>query len=345
MLRDALEARLARLWWTRPTAAAARLLLPLSLLYRGAWQLAQRRTAPGQHSRVPVLVVGNLVVGGAGKTPTVIALVDALRARGRHPGVVSRGYGRRDDALRHVQRDSAARDVGDEPLLIHRRTGAPVVVARARAAAVDALVQAHPEVDVVIADDGLQHAALRRDAELLVFDERGAGNGLLLPAGPLRQPLPVQLAAHVRVLYTGGAASTPLPGRVARRGVSRAVPLQSWQHDDHGAALPLAALAGRPLRAVAGMAAPAKFFDALRAAGLAFDAHALPDHHPFETLPWPADTADVLLTEKDANKLPAAGTGTTRVWVVPLDFALPDALVDDLLALLPPSSAAAVHRT
>jgi tetraacyldisaccharide 4'-kinase len=343
--RGWLEARLTRLWWRQRPSAAARLAWPLSMLYLGAWRLARCRRVPGQRSAVPVLVVGNLVVGGAGKTPTVIALVEALRARGRHPGVVSRGHGRQGDGVRRVRAGDPPCEVGDEPLLIARLTGVPVFVGRRRADAVDAVAQAHPEVDVVISDDGLQHAALRRQAELLVFDERGQGNGLLLPAGPLRQPMPAVLPPWTRVLYTAGVPSTALPGAQARRAVSRVLPLQAWQQGRTDAEQPLRSLAGRPLLAAAGMAAPAKFFAALRAAGLAPGELPLPDHHPYTTLPWPEHTPDVLVTEKDAVKLPPACEHGTRVWVVPLDFALPDALVDDLLALLPPSSAAAVHRT
>lgn len=341
MLRGWLEARLSRLWWRQtPSTFSLVVLWPVSMLYFGAWLLARRRRVRGQHSQVPVLVVGNLVVGGAGKTPTVIALVEALRQRGRRPGVVSRGHGRRGDRVHELRPGDAASEVGDEPLLIARRTGAPVVVGRRRGDAVDALVQAHPEVDVILSDDGLQHAALHRSAELLVFDERGEGNGLLLPAGPLRQPMPAVLPPWMRVLYTAGSPSTVLPGAQARRGVSRALPLQAWLDGTPDAAQPLSALAARPLLAAAGMAAPGKFFASLRAAGLAPRELPLPDHHPFTTLPWPAGTPDVLVTEKDAVKLTPAATVGTRVWVVPLDFALPDALVDDLLALLTPSPSA-----
>ena len=285
--------------------------------------------------QVPVLVVGNLVVGGAGKTPTVIALVQALQEAGRQPGVISRGHGRRLGELRQVTASDAAADVGDEPLLIHRRTHVPVWVGHDRTAAARALCARHPEVDVLIADDGLQHHALARQAELVVFDERGAGNGLLLPAGPLREALPTQLPPRRRVLYTAGQASTPLPGSLAQRRIATAWPLLAWHANDEARAVPLQQLLGRPLAAAAGIAFPEKFFGMLEAAGLSIQRRlSLPDHHRFDSLPWPADTTDVMVTEKDAVKLSPIRVGAVRVWVVPLDLLVPVALIAELTALL-----------
>ena len=328
------EALLARHWWQPRRSALAQALRPLSWLY-GALAARRQRALRPQKLPVPVIVVGNLVVGGAGKTPTVIALVQALAAAGRRPGVVSRGYGRGGDGVRAVAGGDTAHAVGDEPLVIRRRTGAPVWVGRDRVAAARALCAAHPEVDVIVSDDGLQHRALARDAELVVFDERGAGNGLLLPAGPLREPLPRQLPPRLRVVYTGGAASTALPGTPAQRRLAGAWPLAAWLVGDAGAAQPLAALRGRRLRAVAGLAAPEKFFAMLEAAGLAIERQPLPDHHDYAALPWPAGTADVVTTEKDAVKIDPARIGATRVWVLPLDLALPPALVGELVSWLP----------
>jgi tetraacyldisaccharide 4'-kinase len=251
--------------------------------------------------------------------------------------VVSRGYGRKngtDVAL--VAAASSAAEVGDEPLLIHRRTGVPVCVGRDRVSALHTLCTQHPRVDLVISDDGLQHAALRRVAELWVFDDRGIGNGRLLPAGPLRAPLPRQVPASARVLYTGALASTPLPGAMAQRGLSRALPLAAWWAGDTRTAVALDSLRRDGLRALAGIAAPEKFFTMLEAHGLRFVRIEMPDHATYASLPWPAGAADVLVTEKDAVKLdPQRVATTTRVWVVPLDFVLPRGLVDDLAALLP----------
>jgi tetraacyldisaccharide 4'-kinase len=214
----ALEELFRRIWWTPRPGAASRLLQPLAALYGVLQRRHARRSAPAAALAVPVLVVGNVVVGGAGKTPTVIAVVAWLARCGHRPGIVSRGHGRAGSGPRLVVPADSPCDVGDEPLLLTRRSGVPMVVGRDRVAAARLLLEAHPDVDVIVADDGLQHHALPRRAELLVFDERGAGNGLLLPAGPLREPLPRQLAAGRHLLYTAGAASTPLPGAFSAPG-------------------------------------------------------------------------------------------------------------------------------
>lgn len=303
----------------------ARLYAALAWLNRWAWRWRQPWRAP-----CPVLVVGNLVVGGAGKTPTVIALVQALRQRGWRPGVVSRGHGRRSRGVVLAAPGVGATTLGDEPWLIARHTGVPVAVAARRADAAQALLSAHPAVDLLIADDGLQHAALARDAELWVFDERGAGNGALLPAGPLRQPLPATVPATVNVLYNARSATTALPGLLAVRALAGAVPLADWHQGAAMQAGALAALRGRAVLALAGIAAPERFFGMLRAEGLTLTALPLPDHADLSTPPWPAGTPTVLCTEKDAAKLDPAACGATRVWVVGLDFRLPPELIADL---------------
>ena len=336
-LRARVGAVLERCWWRPAPDALAWGLWPLSQGYRVLLALHQRRALSPATLRAPVLVVGNLVVGGAGKTPTVIAIVQALQAAGHHPGVISRGHGREGREALAVYDTATVAAVGDEPLLIRRRCGVPVWVGRRRAEVALALCAAHPEVDVLVADDGLQHRALARQAELVVFDERGTGNGLLLPAGPLRQPLPSADLAMRRVLYTAGTASTRLHGVMATRRLTAAWPLAAWQRGDASLAVPLPHLQGRPLLAAAGMAAPEKFFAMLCAAGLKIDRLPLPDHHPYTTLPWPADKADVVVTEKDAVKLQPTAMGSTRVWVVPLDLQLPAGLVEELSALLFPS--------
>jgi len=286
---------LQRAWLTR--GALARLLWPLSQVY-GAIAALRRALYRGgllatHRMRVPVIVVGNVIAGGAGKTPVVIALVEHLRARGLAAGVISRGYGRRTDDCREVHADSDVRDVGDEPALIRRRTGAPVFVARRRAEAARALLDAHPGTQVLVSDDGLQHLALARDIEVCVFDDRGIGNGWLLPAGPLREPWPRPCDL---VLHTGERPA--FAGHTAPRALA-----------DHalasdGTRVPLAALAGEPLHALAGIAQPTRFFDMLRARGLTLAAcTALPDHHDFEAWTPPADGHRLLCTEKDAPKL------------------------------------------
>ncbi|CAM3666749.1 tetraacyldisaccharide 4'-kinase [Roseateles saccharophilus] len=306
-----------------PLSAA---LLPLSWLYHGLLALRGLAYRAGLKRSgslpVPVIVVGNWIVGGAGKTPTTLALLELLRARGLRAGVVSRGYGRADTDVRIAGPGGRAQELGDEPLLIHRRAGVPVAVGADRVAAARALLAAHPELDLLVSDDGLQHWRLPRELSLLVFDDRGLGNGRLLPAGPLRQP-PAPLAADELVIYNAARPSTALPGFVAERRLAGAVPLAGWWAGERADMATLLALSGRAgLLACAGLARPQRFFDMLAGLGLAFEPLPLADHADFGTLPWPADAAGVLLTEKDAVKLPPERAGGAPVWVVTLDFAL-----------------------
>lgn len=330
--------RLQQAWLTR--GALARALLPLAAVFgaltalrRGLYRIGWLRS---HATPAPVIVVGNLIVGGAGKTPTVIAIVSALSRRGYTPGIVSRGYGAQFDGLLDVAPDLPAARCGDEPLLMHLRTGAPVIVGRDRVAAARHLLRQHPAVDVVVSDDGLQHLALARDAQVLVFDERGAGNGWLLPAGPLRESLPRSLPPRTLVLYNAARATTPLPGAITRRSLAGAVTLRDWWQGLPATAATLEALRGHRVLAAAGLARPQRFFEMLRDAGLTITPLPLPDHHDYAALPWPADTTDVIVTEKDAIKLRAERVGATRVWVAPLDFAFDAAFESALIALLPP---------
>ncbi|MBS0426890.1 MAG: tetraacyldisaccharide 4'-kinase [Proteobacteria bacterium] len=288
---------LQRAWLHRGLLAC--LLWPLSLVYRAVYalrRLAYRRGWKAENGvDVPVVVVGNVVAGGAGKTPVVMAVVRHLQARGLVVGVVSRGHGRRTQDGREVHADSDPRDVGDEPLLVHRTTGAPVVVDRDRVAAARRLLAAHPEVRLIVSDDGLQHLALRRDVEICVFDDRGTGNRWLLPAGPLREPWP---RACDLVLHTGEHPA--FGGFTARRALADHAVAQD------GRRVPLAELAGRPnVIALAGIAHPQRFFDMLRARGVApAQCIALPDHYDFDS--WsrpPGGPFSLICTEKDAAKL------------------------------------------
>lgn len=333
-----LSQRLQRAWLRR--GLLAYLLAPVSVVFcllvhtrRGLYRAGVFRS---QRLPVPLVIVGNLVVGGAGKTPTVLALVQRLRAAGWRPGVISRGHGRRGDGILDVQPDTAAADCGDEPLLLRLRAAVPVVVGRDRWAAGMELLRRHPQVDVIVCDDGLQHLRLARDVQVLVFDERGAGNGWLLPAGPLREPLPPRIPPRSLVLYNAAAPSTALPGTAGRRLLTGATSLADWWDGVPTSGPALRALAGKPLLAVAGIAQPTRFFCMLGDAGLTVDILALPDHHDYATLPWPPDTPDVVLTEKDAVKLRHADTGATRVWVATLDFVTPPEFDRALLDLLPP---------
>lgn len=328
---------LQQAWLTRGPLAC--LLLPLSALFAVGVALRRWLHARGlprtETLPVPVVVVGNVIVGGAGKTPTVAALVELLQRTGRRPGVIARGYGRRDaDDLLEVLPDTPPAIGGDEPLLLRLRLAVPVVVGRDRVAAARELLRRHPEVDILVSDDGLQHLRLPRSLQLVVFDERGAGNGWLLPAGPLREPLPKRLPAHTRVLYNASRATTHLPGRTVQRRLRGVVALADWWAGQPASAAALQALSARPLIAAAGLAHPRRFFDMLRAAGLAITPLPLPDHFDYATLPWPANAQDVVVTEKDAVKLRPEHVGPARVWVAPLDFAFGDDFERELLALL-----------
>jgi tetraacyldisaccharide 4'-kinase len=338
---SALAATLTRAWLRRGPLACA--LWPASLLFgalsavrrllfRAGW-LASHRLP------VPVVVVGNIFIGGTGKTPLTIWLVQALQQAGMRPGVISRGHGGDggDGAtVRAVTADSTAQQVGDEPLLIAQRTGCPVVVGRDRAAAGRALLAAHPDTDIVLTDDGLQHYALQRDVEIILFDGRGAGNGWLLPAGPLREPpsrrrdVTVVNAPELTPALAR-AVGDPAPFRM------RLVGEVAEQLCDRARKVPLASLAqpGLRLAAAAGIGNPARFFGMLRAAGLACTELPLPDHHDFRDRPFDGVAADVILmTEKDAVKCAQIDElkDDPRLWVVPvsarIDVALAGLIVE-----------------
>jgi len=314
-LRARLEGALTAAWLTRGPLACA--LWPLSLIYRVL--LALRGLAPITVERlpVPVIVIGNVVAGGAGKTPTTLAVARYLQARGWRPGILSRGYGRDDDEVRLVASDDDPRAVGDEPLLLAQASGLPVAVGRVRAQAGRALLAAQPDIDVLICDDGLQHRRLACDVTLCVFDARGLGNGWLLPAGPLREPWPRPVDL---VLGTEGAADVPLPPGTPAFAAQRCLADAVRRAD--GAQTLLTDLRGQPLVALAGIARPQAFFDMLRAAGLTLvQTLALPDHDDLENAAQALDACVTLIcTEKDAVKL---WRWRPDAWAVPLALDVP----------------------
>lgn len=289
---------LARIWRSRGPAAWA--LWPLSLAYGALVALRRRlyrlRVLRSEHPGPPVIVVGNVIAGGAGKTPVVIALVRHLQAQGWQPGVISRGYGRSTHDCRAVLPDSPALEVGDEPALIARATHAPVFVALRRITAARALLAAHPGTNVLVCDDGLQHLALARDLEICVFNSDGVGNGFLLPAGPLREPWPrpVDWVLHAGTRPAGRNPSFALQRRLAPHALRA-----------DGRQVPLASLREGPVHAVAAVARPEEFFAMLRAQGLPLAcAEALPDHYDFNSWKRFTDKHFTLIcTEKDAVKL------------------------------------------
>ena len=329
--------RLLELWYGESPGASA--LQPLSWLY-GASVAVRRKAyelgwAKSHDVGRPVIVVGNLTVGGTGKTPLTIWLAKHLRERGYAVGLVSRGYGRERGGLRTVAADSSWQDVGDEPLILHRRSGCMTLVASDRVAGAKALIERGAKV--VLADDGLQHLRMKRDCEIVVVDgARGLGNGRMLPAGPLRESGSRAGAADALVV-NGGVEGEPVRGvpQTLAAAVLR-MRLQAGQaRQVIGAApaQPLEAFRGRPVHAVAGIGNPQRFFADLRARGLELIEHPFPDHHALSAADLDfGDGLAVLMTEKDAVKCrEAAGP---RQWYVPVEAHFSEADSHRLLGLV-----------
>ncbi len=323
--------RLSAAWYAPRLTAVSALLLPLSLAFRGL--VAARRALyrlgalPREGVGVPVVVVGNVTAGGAGKTPLVIALVQALAAKGRHPGMVSRGYGGTTSSPRGVKASDDPAVVGDEPLLL-AATGYPIWVGRDRVATARGLCAAHPECDVIVSDDGLQHYRLLREVEIAVVDDlRGVGNGLLLPAGPLREPASrlAEVDAVVRLV------GSPQPWRGNVRDTTmyhQPVRLRSLT-DPSRVADPGTWPAGT-VHALAGTGHPQRFFDTLRGMGIDATPHAFPDHHVFA----PGDlefagASAILMTAKDAVK--CTRFADARCFALDIRAVIDPALVDHVL--------------
>ncbi len=310
--------RLPRIWYSRNGLSQA--LRPLSWLFCGLVNLRRLlyrlRILPSRRLPVPVIVVGNLTVGGTGKTPLVIAIARLLREHGYRPGIVSRGYGGRARRWpQQVRPDSDPVMVGDEPILIARQTGCPMAVGPERAEAGEALLR-HHDCDILLCDDGLQHYALRRDLEILVIDgERRFGNGLCLPAGPLREPVRRRETVDFLICNGTSAHSGELPMRyrigdlVNLADPTRRVPLSDWQ--------------GRPVHGVAGIGHPARFFETLERAGLQVTRHPFADHHPYTAADLHfGDDRPVVMTEKDAVK--CQRFARANLWYLPIEAQLPD---------------------
>ena len=310
-------------------------LLPKALetIYAGATHLRRRAYAAGllraRRMPVPVVVVGNIAVGGTGKTPVTIALVERLRTEGWNPGVASRGYGRSDEAsARWVEHDTDPAEGGDEPVLIAHRTGTRVRVDRNRVAAAKALVEAG--CDIVVCDDGLQHYRLARDVEIEVIDgRRRYGNGRLLPAGPLREPPERAAQCDFRVVNGGGSGEVEAGfGEWLMR--LRAGDVQPMQG---GRPRRLASFAGQRVHAVAGIGHPERFFAMLRANDIAVVPHAFADHHRYTAADFHfGSDLPVLMTEKDAVKCMVLAS--PQFYSVPVRAELPEAFWVALLEKL-----------
>lgn len=315
--------------WQRVTPLTLA-LYPLSLVFRAATALRRAAYARGwartERIDVPVVIVGNVTVGGTGKTPLVLWLAAFLRQQGFEPGIVSRGHGTQDHAPRAVPPNGDPVRYGDEPVLLALRSGAPVWIGRDRVAAARALRAAHPASNVIVSDDGLQHYRLARDVEIAVVDGmRGLGNRQLLPAGPLREPQSRLLEVDAIVMNSVTAVSDRashtfamhLEGRQFRN-------LLNPEHTvgaEHFQRL--------RVRAIAGIGNPARFFSHLSRLGLSFAATPFPDHHAYSEgdIAWPEAEA-IVMTEKDAVK--CAAFGSEKIWVLPVD-AVPDPGLGELI--------------
>lgn len=320
--------------WRRRGLAAC-LLFPFSLVFR---MLVSIRRSAYRHGwvrserlSVPVVVIGNITVGGSGKTPLVIYLAKALRERGRRPGVIASGFRGNAGAPTAVDPHGDPACFGDEALVLAKHCGCPVFVGRDRAAAGRAMLAQHPACDVILADDGLQHYRLERDIELAVFDARGVMNGWFLPSGPLREPV-ARLAA-VDAVILNGCAVPPAPTFAGPVFSMRLEGSEFRSLADPSRTCCAADLAGRRLHAVAGIGSPGRFFDQLRGLGLDFAEHPFPDHHAYapEDLDFAGDA--ILTTEKDAVKLAALNLATP-VWVLPVSAFLTPDLVSFVLEKL-----------
>lgn len=318
-----IETWLTSIWLTRGWRST--LLLPLAWLYRALVQsrrwLYRVGLFPSESVNATVIVVGNLVAGGGGKTPLTMTIVAHLQQCGYRVGIVSRGHGRSLDDVQEVETQSQVQDVGDEPLMMKRRCQVPVFVARRRAEAAKALLATYPDTQIVVCDDGLQHYALARDIEICALDARGLGNGRLLPAGPLREPWP---RAVDLLIHTGQ--------RSMAEGYGSGRVLATYGVNASGAVTPLHELPSRSVNAVAAIAQPQAFFDMLKAQGLSIgQTFTLPDHANFANWTPPSGETPLLCTEKDAIKLWARYPQTLAV---PLEFTPEAAFMTALEALL-----------
>lgn len=314
------------------------LLFPLSLVFRAAVALrrALYRFGPFKpvRMRVPVVIVGNLTVGGTGKTPLVMWLVGLLRARGMRPGIVSRGYGGRQRAPMAVTATSAAADCGDEAVMLAQCCNVPVWVGRDRVATARALLNAAPECDVILSDDGLQHYRLARDVEIVVVDgRRGAGNGLMLPAGPLREPTTRLKTVDAIVVNVSESATVGLKAITPAAYAMSLAGSEFYNLLNPGHRAGAQHFRGRRVHALAGIGRPERFFHHLRRLGIDFTAHPFPDHHAFTAAEVAfADAECILMTEKDAVKCRAFAN--EKHWVLPVAAELDPAFGETVLGKL-----------
>ena len=321
-MRNYIARRLPQAWYQRKLSLKLLPLLPLSWLFgviaKIRRTLYQKGILPSHTLPVPVIIIGNITTGGSGKTPFVIWLVKQLQEQGWRPGIISRGYGGLNKHAVSVTASSRSEEVGDEPLLLARRCHVPVFICKDRVNAGQALLSAHPECTVIIADDGLQHYRLQRSVEIIVFDERGIGNAQLLPAGPLREPVErlQTVTAIVHNLSAKKETQLDIPVKIpaftmrlkGEAFTSLASPHVLCERTD---------FQGKRLYAIAGIGHPERFFSQLEEMGIRFTARPFPDHHCYshrdlDTL----QDGTLLMTEKDAVKCQSLTLG--EAWVLPV---------------------------
>jgi len=367
---------LQRAWLSKSLLACV--LWPLSLIYGAIVSLRKLLyrldVFHAQNLPVPVIVVGNVFVGGVGKTPLVIALVKQLTEQGLKVGVLSRGYGRSGDGSQSVTAQSSATEVGDEPVLIARACQVPVFVGKNRFQTGQHLLAQNPHVQLIVCDDGLQHLALAHDLALCVFDERGLGNGWLLPAGPLREPWPVDRSGYSQVITlstSNYAIQNPervneqvlekeeeelqmqvlekdkeQPKELKKPKADFLVPrvLADFAQQADGTTQALSIFQGQKVQALAGIGKPQAFFDMLTDIGIALSAtKALADHDDMRSIHIDPEMGEVLCTEKDAVKL---WNFQPTAWAVPLVTEIPKELLNTILAHIGPKlSSAHGHKT
>ncbi|TAG05427.1 MAG: tetraacyldisaccharide 4'-kinase [Betaproteobacteria bacterium] len=318
-----ISAWLEKQWWLKSPTAASRFLWPFSAAYGALTAVRRAAYTRGllrhSHPGVPVIVVGNVVVGGAGKTPVVGAIVRCLQQAGYHPGVISRGYPVSPKKPILIAARHTAAEVGDEPLL-HFALAVPVVVCANRFAAASMLLESSPQVDVIVADDALQHYALMRDIEVeVVSAERAYGNGKLLPAGPLRETRDRAQACFLRIMPSWTKA--PDGYKIGNHHVALRRLDEAYALIEPTRTARLSTFRDARPNLVTGIANPRQFADALRRAGVDGKLHAFPDHHPFTAADFETlGERPILMTEKDAVKCKAFAD--LRMWVVPLTLHL-----------------------
>ena len=316
-------------YWYQPNFLVW-LLLPISWLFcavavtrRKLYQLRFKKSFPAD---VPVVVIGNIVAGGSGKTPLLISVCEYIKQKGFKPGVVSRGYGGSVVGVKQVEQSDSAELVGDEPLMIHQRTEVPVVVGADRVAAVNYLLE-HNQCDIVLSDDGLQHYRMQRDIEIAVVDaNRRFGNGFCLPAGPLREPVS-RLNEVDMVVYSGADAHAEYSAYTLK--VVDLYHLGSGEQDS------VLSLDGKTAHVVAGIGDPERFFTQMRDYRVNVIEHAFADHHVYiqdDFSGW--DNDYIIMTEKDAVK--CRNLALPDAWVIRVEAEFTRALTSELDLTLQP---------